>query len=176
MDTRARLDAFLAGIERRAYRMAYVATRHREDALDLVQDAMFALVRQYAQRPEAEWAPLFHTILHSRITDWARRRKVRNFWQRLTGTRDDAEDPMERVRDDSGVEPDRRMAGDAAMVALETAMQTLPLRQRQAFLLRVWEGLDVEQTARAMRCTAGSVKTHYSRAVHALREHLEEHE
>lgn len=170
-----RLDAFLAQVERRAYRMALLATRQRDDALDIVQDAMFMLVRSYANKPEGEWAPLFYRILQSRITDWARRRKVRGLWQRITGGRDDEDDPVAAIADLPGTAPDARMAQTAALEALESALQQLPLRQQQAFMLRIWEGFDVAQTAQAMGCSAGSVKTHYSRAVHTLREFLEDH-
>ncbi len=174
--TKRRLDAFLAQIERRAYRMALIATRHRDDALDLVQDAMFLLVRKYAHKPEADWPPLFYRILQTRIVDWSRRRKVRSLWQRVLGRQDDeGEDPLALLPDSVHATPDHRVAQAAAMDALERALAQLPLRQHQAFLLRVWEGLDTAQTAQAMGCSEGSVKTHYSRAVHALRELLEEH-
>lgn len=174
--TKRRLDAFLVQVERRAYRMALIATRHRDDALDIVQDAMFKLVRSYAHKPEAEWPPLFYRVLQTCILDWSRRRKVRNLWQRVLGEHDEeAEDPFMQVADSATAMPDHRVAQSAAMDALERALAQLPLRQHQAFLLRVWEGLDTAQTARAMGCSEGSVKTHYSRAVHALRELLEEH-
>ena len=175
-DTKRRLDAFLAQVERRAYRMALIATRHRDDALDIVQDAMFKLVSSYAHKPEVEWTPLFYRVLQTRIVDWSRRRKVRNLWQRVLGGHDEnGEDPFALVPDSMHATPDYRVAKNAAMDALERALAQLPLRQHQAFLLRVWEGLDTAQTAQAMGCSEGSVKTHYSRAVHALRELLEEH-
>jgi len=175
-DTKRRLDAFLAQVERRAYRMALIATRHRDDALDIVQDAMFKLVRSYAHKPEVEWTPLFYRVLQTSILDWSRRRKVRNLWQRVLGGHDeDGEDPFALVPDSVHATPDHRVAQNATMDALERALARLPLRQHQAFLLRVWEGLDTAQTAQAMGCSEGSVKTHYSRAVHALRELLEEH-
>ena len=170
-----KLDAFLAQVQRRAYRMAVLATRQRDDALDIVQDAMFLLVRKYADRPEGEWAPLFHRILQTRITDWARRRKVRGLWQRMIGRGDVDDDPVAAIADAPGAAPEARIANAAALEAFERALQQLPVRQQQAFMLRMWEGFDVAQTAQAMGCTEGSVKTHYSRAVHALREFLEEH-
>lgn len=174
--TKCRLDVFLAQVERRAYRMALIATRQRDDALDIVQDAMFKLVRSYAHKPEAEWTPLFYRVLQTCILDWSRRRKVRNLWQRVLGKHDeDGEDPFEQLPDSVHATPDHRVAQSAAMDALERALAQLPLRQHQAFLLRVWEGMDTAQTAQAMGCSEGSVKTHYSRAVHALRELLEEH-
>lgn len=172
----AQLDTFLAQVERRAYRIAVLATRNRDDALDLVQDAMCALVQSYAARPAHEWPPLFHRILHARIVDWSRRRKVRALWHTVLGGRDDdGEDALANVPDPARATPDAEVAQGQAAVALERALQQLPLRQRQAFLLRVWEGLDVEQTAHAMQCSAGSVKTHLSRAMQVLRPILEEH-
>ena len=171
------LDRFLAGVERRAFVKARIATGNADDAHDIVQDAMLTLVRSYASRREQEWGPLFHTILQSRITDWHRRNKVRNRLRVWFGKRDedDEDDPLQNIADGRSPDPLSQMKDKQAMAALETAIHKLPARQQQAFLLRVWDGLDVAQTARAMKCSEGSVKTHYSRAVHALREQLEEH-
>lgn len=173
----AALDRFLAGVERRAFVTARIATGNADDAHDIVQDAMLTLVRSYANRGEQEWGPLFHTILQSRITDWHRRSKVRNRLRVWFGKRDedDEDDPLQNIADGRSPDPPAQLKDKQAMTALETAIHALPARQQQAFLLRVWEGLDVAQTARAMKCSEGSVKTHYSRAVHALREQLEDH-
>ncbi|MCR4346948.1 MAG: RNA polymerase sigma factor [Sulfuricaulis sp.] len=171
------LDRFLAGVERRAFVTARLATGNADDAHDIVQDAMLTLVRSYASRSEQEWGPLFHTILQSRITDWHRRNKVRNRFRVWFGGKDeeDETDPLQNIADGRSPNPSGQLQDKQAMAALETAIHKLSARQQQAFLLRVWEGLDVAQTARAMKCSEGSVKTHYSRAVHALREQLEEH-
>jgi RNA polymerase sigma-70 factor (ECF subfamily) len=173
------LDRFLAGVERRAFRMAEMATGNREDALDLVQEAMLGLVRSYAQRDDSEWAPLFHRILQSRIRDWYRRRRVRNrfrLWLRGgADEHDDAPDPIQNAADTGRPDTEQKVAQDAAMDRLQSALHSLPVRQQQAFMLRIWEGMDVAQTAFAMGCSEGSVKTHYSRAVHRLRELLEDH-
>lgn len=171
------LEGFLAGIEKRAFRIALFATNNTEDALDIVQDAMFKLAEKYAGRSEAEWGALFHRILQSKIRDWYRRNTVRNqfrTWLGL-GQDDEAQDPLQAVADSAGRSPEHQLQTGQAMSRLEKAVQDLPLRQQQAFLLRVWEGLDVRQTARAMACSEGSVKTHYSRAVHSLRDQLGEH-
>lgn len=170
-----RLDRFLASVQKRAFRMAQIATRHSDDAIDLVQDAMFKLVEKYHDRPESEWGPLFHRILQSRINDWHRRNRVRNRFRSWLQTDDDEDDPWQNIRDEHTVSPERQLQGDASMARLMDALANLPLRQQQAFLLRAWEGLDVKQTAQAMSCAEGSVKTHYSRAVHTLREILGEH-
>jgi len=172
------LDCFLAGIERRAFRIANIATGDADEAMDLVQDAMLKLVQRYSTRDEAEWGPLFHTILQHRIRDWYRRTKVRNRWRQWLGKGeafDEQCDPLESVADTSQPSSDKQLALKQATVALEQAVRTLPFRQQQAFLLRAWEELDVAQTAAAMGCSQGSVKTHYFRAVHTLRKLLGDH-
>jgi RNA polymerase sigma-70 factor (ECF subfamily) len=173
------MDRFLASVERRAYRMAQLAVRDREEALDLVQESMYSLVKDYGRRPEEEWRLLFYRILQNRIRDWHRRRRVRNRWTRLWGggmpdrEGDPPPDPMDTLPD-----PDQRSPGEEIEArdragALRAALAELPLRQQQAFLLRAWEELSVREAARAMGCSEGSVKTHYARAVHALRGRLE---
>jgi RNA polymerase sigma-70 factor (ECF subfamily) len=168
------LDRFLAGLERRALRMAELATGNREEALDLVQDAMFGFVRHYAGKPQAEWPPLFYRVLDNRLNDWHRRRQVRARWtDPVSRNHDDDADPLAQVADASDPGPLLRLADSQSARALEAALGGLPLRQRQAFLLRVWEGFDVATTAATMRCSEGSVKTHLSRALAALRRALE---
>ena len=171
------LDRFLAGVERRAFLTARFALGNADDALDVVQDAMLQLVRSYANRGEQEWGPLFHTILQSRISDWRRRAKVRNRLRVWFGGKeqDDDSDPLQNMVDNRSPDPPGQLRDKQAMAVLEAAIHKLPPRQQQAFMLRVWEGLDIAQTARAMKCSEGSVKTHYSRAVHALRAHMEDH-
>lgn len=170
---RDELDRFLAGVERRAFRIAELATRDRDEALDLVQDAMTALVERYAARPPAEWAPLFHRILQNRIRDWARRRAWRGrFRAWLGGGADDETDPIAALADPVARNPAAHAEDAAVGRRLDVALRALPLRQQQAFLLRAWEGLDVAETAAAMRCSQGSVKTHYFRAIQSLRAQL----
>jgi RNA polymerase sigma-70 factor (ECF subfamily) len=172
------LDKFLGEIERRAFRMAQVALRDPDDAMDAVQDAMLKLARNYAARPSTEWRPLFYRILENGIRDLQRRRSVRNrFMVWLPGPKEDpdneAQDPLDTVADGGTPVPERLMQ-DEAMEKLESSLRELPARQREAFMLRNFEGLDVAETASAMGCSEGSVKTHYSRAVHTLREQLGE--
>jgi len=172
------LNRFLAEVERRALRIAEIAVRDRDEALDLVQDAMIKLVRNYSGRSQEEWTPLFYRILQNGVRDWQRRQMVRNrvmVWFRKKPADDNDYDPIAAAPDPTGRTPDEELANSEAMDSLETAVRDLPARQREAFMLRTFEGLDVAGTAVAMGCSQGSVKTHYSRAVHALRERLEEH-
>jgi RNA polymerase sigma-70 factor (ECF subfamily) len=150
-----------------------------DEALDLVQDAMLGFVRKYSERPETEWNALFYRILQNRITDWYRRTAVRNRFRAWLGASgedaDEKEDPIQTLADTGSPDPATSLFHADAAKAMQKAVRSLPLRQRQAFMLRAWEGMDVAQTAYAMGCSEGSVKTHYSRAVHALREVLKEY-
>jgi RNA polymerase sigma-70 factor (ECF subfamily) len=176
LNSSALLDKFLEGVQSRAFRIAQVATGNSEDALDLVQDAMFKLVEKYSDRSEQEWTPLFYRILNSRINDWYRRNTVRNRHRSWLSNADDGgEDPIQTAPDPYGRSPDEETLTNESMDKLQIALEGLPARQQQAFLLRAWEGLDVRQTATAMECAEGSVKTHYSRAIHSLRAQLGEH-
>jgi RNA polymerase sigma-70 factor (ECF subfamily) len=172
-----KVNRFLAYVERRAFKMAKFATGNTDEALDLVQDAMFGFVRHYTNRPEDEWNVLFYSILRSRITDWYRRTFVRKRvfgWLGQVKDCENEEDPIQDVPDTATLNPFEDILRHEEAIALERAIQMLPLRQQQAFLLRAWEEMDVRQTAFVMGCSEGSVKTHYSRAVHALRGLLED--
>jgi RNA polymerase sigma-70 factor, ECF subfamily len=171
------LDRFLAGVEKRAYRMAVLATSNRDEAFDIVQDTMLKLVENYSNKAEAELTPLFFCILQSRIRDWYRRSSVRNRLRSWLGTGDDDEDVdmLDQLPDPAARTPEELLATRHGMAALDAALSRLPLRQQQVFLLRAWEGLDVKQTALAMQCAEGSVKTHYSRALATLRTKLGDH-
>lgn len=175
-ETPATLDAFLAGVERRAFRVAEITLRQREDALDAVQDAMLRLVSHYRDKPAAEWAPLFWGILRRRIVDLQRRRKVRSIvvgW--LGGGRDDDGEELPNWEPaDTGPGPLDRMQDAQSWADLARSLRDLPRRQREAFTLRMLEGLDVAETAQAMGCSEGSVKTHLSRAMQRLRKELED--
>ena len=172
------LNQFLAGVERRALRIAQLATGNLDDAMDLVQETMADFVKRYAGKNDTDWPPLFHRVLHSRITDWHRRTQVRErlrVWFSWGGVNDDEADPLENLPDHRQESPADLLLRRGLGEAIEAALKLLPVRQRQAFLLRSWEGLDVAQTAKAMGCSEGSVKTHYFRAVHSLRELLGEY-
>jgi RNA polymerase sigma-70 factor (ECF subfamily) len=170
------LNQFLASVQLKAFRIAQIALRQEQDALDVVQDAMLQLARAYGQRPEAEWKPLFYRILENRIRDVQRRRMVRNrvmAWLPFRKNEEDEElpDPIEQAVSPER-EPGTQLELEQAMSVLEKAVAALPNRQRQAFLLRTLEGLDVAETAAAMGCSEGSVKTHYFRALQTLRAQL----
>ncbi len=173
-----RLNRFLAGVERRALRIAEISVRDREEALDLVQEAMIKLVRRYATKPENEWTPLFYRILKNGIRDWHRRQVVRKrfmvWFSRPTDT-ESGYDIVAEAEDIQARTPDAELENREALETLELAVNALPARQQEAFMLRTFEGLNVADTALAMGCSAGSVKTHYSRAVHTLRHKLGEH-
>ena len=176
--TRSRaLNQFLASVELKAFKIAQSALRHEPDALDAVQDAMLQLTRAYADRPAEQWRPLFYRILENRIRDMQRRRTVRARIMAWLPHRDEEDeeafDPITQAPSEE-VAPARRLELDEAMTALEKALHDLPNRQRQAFLLRNLEGLDVAQVATAMGCSEGSVKTHHFRALKALRARLGE--
>lgn len=163
------LEQFLAGVGPRAFRFAEMGLRQRDDALDAVQDAMLKMLG-YRDRPATEWPPLFWRILRSRVIDMQRRRNFRLRWMAPAPATEDA--GFDWV--DQGPGPSRTHDGREAHARLAGALAALPPRQREAFTLRVLEELDVADTARAMGCSEGSVKTHLSRAREALRRQLED--
>lgn len=171
------MQAFLAEIEHRALRMAQLATSNREDALDIVQDSMIKLVQNYSDYDKTSWKPLFYKILQTKILDWHRRQKVRNCFRHwLHRDEDETEDALEQLPAEKRYFPDVQLEDAQFIEDLEVALKTLPLRQQQVFLLRLWEGLDISQTAHAMGCSESSVKTHYARALEKLRNALKEHQ
>lgn len=172
----AEIESFLREVEKRAYRIAAMGIGDADEAFDLVQDAMISLVRRYSKRPREEWRPLFYRILSNRIRDFHRRRRVRHSVLRYFGGQEGEDpDPVALAGDPARTGPEDEAARGEAMVALERALRELPARQREAFMLRNFEGLDVAETAVAMGCSSGSVKTHFSRATHRLREILDEY-
>ena len=175
------LSGFLAEVERRAFKQAIFAVRDEDAALDIVQDAMLKLTEKYAAKPAQELPMLFQRILQNTIHDHFRRQKVRSTWTTLLsafGHKDDKDedfDPLETLparSDSKSADPAQQHQQAETVALIEQALARLPARQREAFLLRYWEELDVAETATAMGCSEGSVKTHCSRAVHALAEML----
>ena len=154
------------------------AVRDEEAALDIVQDAMLRLSERYGDRPAAELPPLFQRILQNAIRDFFRRQKVRSTWVTLFSAllpgrgEEDDQDPLETLQaagqSNREETPPDQLARSQVLEIIEQEVSRLPPRQREAFIMRYWEELDVAQTARAMGCSEGSVKTHCSRAAHAL--------
>lgn len=177
LSTSAELSHFLSSVERRAYKHAVFAVRDDHAALDIVQDAMLKLAEKYGGKPADELPMLFQRILQNTIRDYYRRQKVRTAWvtlfSGLQSKHDEEEfDPLDVLEDSENqttpAAPDVSLQQRQVIALIEQALSKLPARQREAFLLRYWEGLDTTETAAAMGCTEGSVKTHCSRAVHAL--------
>ena len=172
------LSDFLSGVEQRAFKQAVYAVRDDDAALDIVQDAMIKLAEKYGDRPVAELPLLFTRILQNRIHDWFRRQKVRNAWVTLfsnMGKKADENedfDPLEALSapDDSEIHQDgaKKLEQSQVLQALESEIAKLPVRQREAFLMRYWDELSITETAQAMSCSEGSVKTHCSRATQTL--------
>jgi len=179
MATSKELSDFLASVERRAFKQTAYAVHDDHAALDIVQDAMMKLVEKYANKPIEEFPMLFQRILQNTTRDFWRRQKVRNLWTTLLSafgaSNDDGDerDPLDTidVEDDSD-EPAALLERKQTIKIIENALEKLPARQREAFLLRYWEEMDVAETASVMGCSDGSVKTHCSRAVRALAEEL----
>ncbi len=177
MATAQELSSFLAQVERRAFKQTAYAVRNNHAALDIVQDAMLKLAEKYSDRPVTEYPMLFQRILQNTMKDFWRRQKVRNLWTTLLSSMgagqdgDDEHDPLETLlandQDDSN-EPQAQLERSQTLAIIEAALKQLPSRQREAFILRYWEDMDVAETAASMGCSQGSVKTHCSRAVRAL--------
>ncbi len=174
------LSQFLAEVERRAYRQAAFAVRDDQAALDIVQDAMMKLADKYAIAPVEELPMLFQRILQNTIRDYYRRQKVRNFWVSalsfaMPGHDEDDDESLEHVQaTDPKDDPMQILATGKNFASIQQAIEKLPARQREAFLLRYWEEMDIAETAAVMGCSEGSVKTHCSRAVRALAVMLQE--
>ena len=178
MTTSRALDQFLSSVEKRAFKIAQLGLRNDDDALDAVQDAMMKLVQSYASRADEEWRPLFYRILANGIRDMQRRRTVRGrimAWLPVRDAEDDEEfDPDRRRRRVPMPAPRSVSSSTRRSACSRQRVAELPPRQQQAFLLRNFEGLDVNETASAMGCSEGSVKTHYFRALESLRAKLGE--
>lgn len=184
MATRQELSDFLAQVERRAFKQTAYAVRDDHVALDIVQDAMMKLAEKYATRPSTEFPMLFQRILQNTMRDYWRRQKVRNVWTTLlssfsvTGEDGEDSDPLEVLtasHHDASDEPEAQLEQRQTLALIEDALSKLPARQREAFVMRYWEDMDVAETAASMGCSQGSVKTHCSRAVRAMAATLEKH-
>lgn len=181
MATTQELSDFLIQVERRAFKQTVYAVRNDHVAQDIVQDAMLKLAEKYADKPANEYPMLFQRILQNTTKDFWRRQKVRNLWTTLLSSfggnsDDDNRDPLDTIDvEDESDNPMVQLERSQTMIIIEKAIKKLPSRQREAFVLRYWEEMDVAETASLMGCSQGSVKTHCSRAVHSLAALLEKH-
>ena len=177
MATEQELSDFLKSVEKRAFKRSIYHVRNEESALDIVQDSMMKLAEHYGDKPASELPMLFQRILVNCTLDWFRRNKTRNA---LFSNMSDFESPGENgdfdlletytnLEDSQQSESAEDVTRRAQILrGIELEVQQLPGRQREAFMMRYWEEMDVAETAAAMGCSEGSVKTHCSRAVQAL--------
>lgn len=175
-DDQKQIRLFMKQMSGRALVMMESATGHHDVARDIVQESFISLYQNYAKRPFAEWTPLFYTILNHRLMDWHRQetRKQKRFgWFKSLSTDNDLnDDPTLAIEDTQNIDPSDFLSKSHTMDEIRQAVSRLPVRQQQAFLLRAWENLDTRTTAKIMECSEGSVKTHYHRAIQALRHSL----
>lgn len=174
---RLALNEFFLQVQGKALRQAQIATGDTDEAFDIVQHAMMKLTSRYSHKQDA-WPQLFQRILQNAIRDWFRRQKIRRllFWQSLEAPEPLFTEPKHSINepvDLAANTPEHKMISQQQLGAIEAALQELPARQQQVFLLRAWWGHNTEETAFAMQCSTGSVKTHYSRALHKLKNLLE---
>ena len=172
------LEEFLKYIERRAFHMARLSTRQIDDAHDIVQEAMYKLIEKYANKQPLDWKPLFFTILNSKITDYYRRNSIKDkifFKSKAITTEGDYYSNWESYSATASVtsEPDSQLLQQRNIHELSRCIEQLSHRQKQAFMMRCWEGYSTQETANLMACSEGSVKTHYSRAISKLKNILE---
>lgn len=177
LSSRLELSDFLASVEKRAFKQALFAVRNEESALDIVQDAMLKLAEKYGDKPLEELPMLFQRILQNVIRDHYRRQKVRSMWTTLlsafsSNSEDEDYDPLEMLEsadsEHKSESPQAQLEQHQTLSVIEKEIEKLPTRQREAFLMRYWEEMDIAETAAAMGCSEGSVKTHCSRATHTL--------
>ncbi len=170
-----RLNIFLQKVDKRAFRIAISYTNDRDEALDIVQDSMIKLAKSYGSKPESELTPLFYRILYNTIKDWKRRAFIKHKVFAIFNKHDseDEHDPIKLAVDNSR-DTERDAINQETLSTVELAISNLPERQRQAFTLRIWEGLNVRESASVMACSEGSVKTHLSRALNTIKNTLGE--
>jgi RNA polymerase sigma-70 factor (ECF subfamily) len=175
------LSDFLRDVERRAFKQTVYAVRDEHAALDIVQDSMLKLADKYPDKPVTEYPMLFQRILQNTMRDFWRRQKVRNIWTSLLSSfgskNEDGEnrDPLDTIDvGDESLNPATQLEGSQTLQLIERALEKLPARQREAFVLRYWEEMSVAETADSMGCSQGSVKTHCSRALRTMASLLEQ--
>jgi RNA polymerase sigma-70 factor, ECF subfamily len=172
------MEVFLKSVEKKAFRIIEIATGGADDTLDILQESMMAFVRRYSTKDESEWRPLFYKVVQNKIRDWFRKERIKRlfFFSMPPRQREETEnrlDPEDSRPDHNAADPLTNIKTSQAMERLNMVLKQLPARQQQVFLLRAWEGLSTQETATAMNCTEGTVKTQYFRAVNRLKEGLE---
>lgn len=172
------MEAFLKSVEKKAFRIIQIATGGADDALDILQESMMAFVRRYSAKDESEWRPLFYKVVQNKIRDWLRKERLKRFlfFSIPAHRKEESQtepDPIDTVPDLQNANPLTEAKTSQAMARLDIILKQLPRREQQVFLLRAWEGLSTKETATAMKCTEGTVKTHYFRAICKLKEELE---
>ncbi|MBN1959139.1 MAG: RNA polymerase sigma factor [Desulfuromonadales bacterium] len=170
------MENFFKSIERQAFRLALFACHNEDDALDLVQESMCKFVDKYSNKPDSEWKALFYKILQNKIRDFYRREAIRCRWRVWLGknSEDTVSEPLEQLADLQGRTPEQETETKYKFRQLQHELLQLSLKQQQVFLLRAWEGLSVKETAQAMNCSEGTVKTHFYRATEQLKKKLGE--
>jgi RNA polymerase sigma-70 factor (ECF subfamily) len=163
------LNDFLAGVEQRAYRIAMIASRNHEDALDIVQDTMITLAQKYVKKDSTEWTPLFFRILQNTIRDFYRREKVRSRWRVWFGSEQNDVDLIETAPSGESDTPHQQVSNEQLLSNMEQGVRLLPLKQQQVFMLRIIDGMSIKESAKVMKITDGSIKTHLSRALKTLK-------
>ena len=166
------MENFLKSIEARAYQMALYGSGQQSEALDLVQESMLRFVEKYADKPREEWPALFFRVLQNQIRDFHRRQYVRKRWLSWFTSSEEENDRLLNNAGSMEPDPEQQLLMNSALKQLQTELMKLPARQQQTFLLRAWAGLSVAETAIAMKCSQGAVKTHYFRALERLRQRL----
>ena len=175
--THRSMDSFLASVEKQAYVVAYARTQNQDSALDIVQDSMLNMVKNYSNKPTEQWKPLFFKLLQNRITDQYRKRGLGRLTQWFGDRNDDEDSASDAVDQLTSEEIGPLTSSDSQELsdAIGTAIEKLSFKQQQVLMLRLWQGLSVKETASAMGISDGSVKTHLSRAVNEMRKHLQEY-
>jgi len=173
------INQWVKEIGRRALVMTELATNFHHHSQDIVQDSLLSFISHYSDKPSEQWTPLFYGILRNQITDWKRKQARRSKWLTwFSSNQLDDEDelnPFEQIANSYEDNPALLLANANDIKLVQQVLSTLPERQQQAFLLRAWEGLDIQTTAQIMGCGESSVKTHYSRAIAVLRGALNQH-
>jgi len=173
------IEPFLQSVEKKAFRIALMATKREQEALDILQNAMMKLVEKYSDRPEHELKPLFYTILQNQIKNWYRKEAQISKWFFWQKSAYDDDESSEHVADIEGVDersPELDLSNQHMSEQLIQVLESLPVKQQQCFLLRSWEGLSVKETAEIMQCSEGTIKTHMSRASQKLLAAIERQE